>query len=150
MKNQSEGTLPGLKPAGYDKHGAYYTKSQILEIALKDVQNGILIKKKEKNMTHEINKATSEVEEAKTKFNKVCSLMIESEAKASAEAKKASGNIRKAADDLATGLLKVQKTADFAMLEKQVALLERAACALKSLSELDKQGRLESLLKAMK
>ena len=101
-------------------------------------------------MAEEINVASCVIEEATEKFKKVFSRMLTAEQQASAEAKKVSGNVRKAADDLASGLLKVQKTADFATLERNVALLERAASALTALSELDKDGRLERIIKSMK
>ncbi len=101
-------------------------------------------------MSIEINKATDVVESATEKFNKVFESLVAAEIKAAAEARKVSGNIRKAADDLASGLLKVQKTADFSMLDRQVSILERAANALTILSELDKTGRLENLMRAMK
>ena len=150
MKYESDGELPGLKPAGYDKHGPYYSTKQVNEISLADTKKGILIPLKEKFMASEINKASTAVEEAKTKFDLIIAALVATEAKASSEARKASGNIRKACDDLASGLIKVQKTADFASLERHVSLLERAAVAMTTLAELDKQGRLESMLKAMK
>jgi hypothetical protein len=67
-----------------------------------------------------------------------------------ANVKKVSGNVRKAADDLSAGLAKVEKTANFANLEKYVALLERAATAMSTLAELEKAGKLEKIAGALK
>jgi hypothetical protein len=150
MRNISDGSINGVTPDGYDKHGPYYSVNKIKAIAIKGTQNGVLIPRKDKAMSIEINKATDVVESATEKFNKVFESLVAAEIKAAAEARKVSGNIRKAADDLASGLLKVQKTADFSMLDRQVSILERAANALTILSELDKTGRLENLMRAMK
>ena len=64
--------------------------------------------------------------------------------------KKVSGGIRKAADDLASGLSKVEKTANFANLERYVLLLERAATAMSTLAELEKEGKLNKISSALK
>lgn len=64
--------------------------------------------------------------------------------------KKVSGDVRKAADDLAAGLSKVEKTANFANLERYVNLLERAATAMSTLAELEKEGKLEKISGALK
>mgnify|MGYP003350100490 FL=1 len=64
--------------------------------------------------------------------------------------KKVSGNVRKAADDLASGLTRVEKTANFANLERYVLLLERAASAMSTLAELEKEGKLDKISSALK
>ena len=140
----------GIKPARYDKKGPMYLRSQLIDVVIKETQLGIHTPKREKTMADNIDCASDEIKSATAKFEKVFSRMVEVENAASAEAKKVSGNIRKAADDLASGLLKVQKTADFASLERHVSLLERAASALTVLADLDKDGRLEKLIKSMK
>ena len=61
-----------------------------------------------------------------------------------------SGDVRKAADDLASGLLKVEKQANFANLERYVSLLERAAVSMQTLAELEKTGKLEKIAGALK
>ena len=140
----------GIKPASIDKFGPKYLKSQIDDLCLRETIIGTHVPRREKAMSNEINEASNSIQEATAKFKSVFEKMIDIEQKASFETKKVSGNIRKAADDLASGLLKVQKTADFAQLERHVLLLERAASALTALSELDKSGRLEKLIKSMK
>ena len=67
-----------------------------------------------------------------------------------ANIKKVSGNVRKAADDLASGLSKVEKTANFSNLERYVLLLERAAAAMSTLAELEKDGKLIKISSALK
>ena len=68
----------------------------------------------------------------------------------STTAKKCSGDVRKAADDLASGLAKVEKAANFNNLERYVNLLERAAIAMQTLAELEKAGKLEKIAGALK
>lgn len=140
----------GLRPAAQGKKGPLYQRSQVYDLILKEVQLGIHIQIRDKAMAENINRASDEIKSATANFEKVIDSIVDAETRAAAEAKKVSGNIRKAADDLASGLLKVQKTADFTSLERHVALLERAASALTSLAELDKDGRLEKLIKSMK
>jgi hypothetical protein len=67
-----------------------------------------------------------------------------------ANIKKVSGSVRKAADDLASGLAKVEKTANFSNLERYVSLLERAATAMSTLAELEKEGKLNKISSALK
>ena len=58
--------------------------------------------------------------------------------------------VAKAADDLASGLAKVEKAANFSNLERYVNLLERAATAMQTLAELEKAGKLEKIAGALK
>lgn len=151
MSTTSENLMAcGLKPIGYDRLGPKYALTDVMDGCLRDIQTGNHFNGRDKKMSLTINEASDVVEDATKKFYKVFEKMMDVESKASSEAKKVSGNVRKAADDLAQGLIKVQKTADFASLERHVVLLERAASALTVLSSLDKDGRLEKLIKAMK
>jgi len=101
-------------------------------------------------MTKDFEKATEVCEDASALFGRAMDKMLVSESRMCDVAKKTSGNIRKAADDLAQGLAKVEKTANFDKLERYVGLLERAASAMTILAELEKTGRLDKIAGALK
>jgi hypothetical protein len=46
--------------------------------------------------------------------------------------------------------MKVEKTANFSNLERYVNLLERAATAMSTLAELEKEGKLDKISSALK
>jgi flagellar biosynthesis chaperone FliJ len=83
-------------------------------------------------------------------FKRNASNLMETTEELQNNIKKVSGNVRKAADDLAAGLSKVEKTANFANLERYVSLLERAATAMSTLAELEKEGKLNKISTALK
>ena len=93
----------------------------------------------------------SEITETADKMfkHKISDLMVTTE-ELQNNIKKVSGNVRKAADDLAAGLVKVEKTANFSNLERYVNLLERAATAMSTLAELEKEGKLNKISSALK
>lgn len=101
-------------------------------------------------ITTDYEKATEIVDGAEAMFRKSHSQLSTTVHAIQADVKKASGNIRKAADDLASGLAKVEKTANFSNLERYVGLLERAAAAMSTLAELEKSGKLDKIAGALK
>ena len=101
-------------------------------------------------MTIDMQKATDTLTEAERSFSVAVDRYQAQTAALSAAAKKCAGDVRKAADDLSSGLTKVEKTANFANLERYVTLLERAATAMQMLAELEKSGRLDKIAGALK
>ena len=95
-------------------------------------------------------KASEIAETAEKLFKRNVSNLMETTEELKGNIKKVSGDVRKAADDLASGLAKVEKTANFANLERYVNLLERAATAMSTLAELEKEGKLEKISGALK
>jgi len=95
-------------------------------------------------------KATEITETADKMFKRNISALMNTTEELQTNIKKVSGNVRKAADDLAAGLTKVEKTANFANLERYVNLLERAATAMSTLAELEKEGKLDKISSALK
>lgn len=95
-------------------------------------------------------KASEITETAEKMFSRNVSKLMLTTDELQANIKKVSGNVRKAADDLASGLMKVEKTANFANLERYVSLLERAATAMSTLAELEKSGKLDKISSALK
>ncbi len=101
-------------------------------------------------MTTDFKAAAAVCDNATALFDRSFNSMLLAESNMAIAAKKSSGSIRKAADDLAQGLAKVEKTANFDRLEKYVGLLERAAAAMNLLAELEKTGKLDKIASALK
>lgn len=101
-------------------------------------------------VTTDYEKASEIAETAEKMFKRNASKLMATSDELQANIKKVSGNVRKAADDLASGLMKVEKTANFANLERYVLLLERAATAMSTLAELEKSGKLDKISSALK
>lgn len=95
-------------------------------------------------------KASEIAETAEKMFKRNVSNLMDTADELQTNIKKVSGNVRKAADDLASGLVKMEKTANFSNLERYVTLLERAATALATLAELEKEGKLNKITTALK
>jgi hypothetical protein len=51
---------------------------------------------------------------------------------------------------MASGLIKMEKSANFNNLERYVSLLERAASAMQTLADLEKAGKLDKIAGALK
>lgn len=101
-------------------------------------------------MTTDYKKAEEIAESAITMFEKTHSRLIAAQDSIAESAKKGSAKVRVAANDLSDGLKRIEKQADFNKLERYVQLLERAASAMQQLAELEKSGRLEKIIGAMK
>lgn len=101
-------------------------------------------------MTQDFAKAAEVCDDATRLFKRSMDSMLEAEARISEVSKRTSGNVRKAADELQSGLIKIEKVASFDRLDKAVTVLERAAAALTILAELEKNGKLERIANAVK
>jgi hypothetical protein len=141
-----------LKPDVIDSKGPGWTVATINEFAAKELtlSTGKYLTRRAKNMTTDYEAATKIADEATKMFKKSHSDLIDVAAELQESAKKASGSVRKSADDLAQGLLKVQKQADFNNLTRYVELLERAATAMTTLADLEKAGKLQKIAGALK
>lgn len=141
-----------LKPDVIDSKGPGWTVATINEFAANELtlSTGKYLTRRAKNMTTDYEAATKIADEATKMFKKSHSDLIDVAAELQESAKKASGSVRKSADDLAQGLLKVQKQADFNNLTRYVELLERAATAMTTLADLEKAGKLQKIAGALK
>jgi hypothetical protein len=141
-----------LKPDVIDSKGPGWSVATINEFAAKELTlpTGKQLTRRAKDMTADYEEATKIANEATKMFKKSHSDLIDVTVQLQESAKKASGSVRKSADDLAQGLLKVQKQADFNNLTRYVELLERAATAMTTLSELEKAGKLQKIAGALK
>jgi hypothetical protein len=140
------------KPDVIDSKGPGWSVERINTAIATELSNqdGTYLTRKAKMISTDYEKASELTETADKMFKRnVSNLMITTE-ELQTNIKKVSGNVRKAADDLAAGLSKVEKTANFANLERYVNLLERAATAMSTLAELEKEGKLDKISSALK
>jgi hypothetical protein len=141
-----------LKPDVVDAKGFGWKVETINKFAANELTlpSATHLTRRAKTMSTDYEAASKIAEDATKMFKKNYSDLIEATAELQESAKKASGSVRKSADDLAQGLLKVQKQADFNNLTRYVELLERAAAAMTALAELEKAGKLQKIAGALK
>tara|TARA_R110000868_G_scaffold108039_1_gene295239 strand:+ start:238 stop:699 length:462 start_codon:yes stop_codon:yes gene_type:complete len=142
----------GAKPDVIDRHGPGWTVKRINKAIADEMtlETGTYLTRRAKMVETDYEKATEITETADKMFKRNISNLIVTTEELQNNIKKVSGNVRKAADDLAAGLTKVEKTANFANLERYVNLLERAATAMSTLAELEKEGKLDKISSALK
>ena len=141
-----------LPPDVVDSKGLGFKVETIVKFAANELtlETGTQLTRRAKDMSTDYEAATKIADEANKMFKKSYSDLIDTTAQLQASAKKASGDVRKSADDLAQGLIKVQKQADFNNLARYVELLERAATAMTTLADLEKAGKLQKIAGALK
>lgn len=140
------------KPDVIDSKGFGWSVGRITDsIAIElTSEAGTYLTRKAKMISTDYEKATEITETADKMFKRNISNLMLTTDELQNNIKKVSGNVRKAADDLAAGLSKVEKTANFANLERYVSLLERAATAMSTLADLEKDGKLNKISSALK
>jgi hypothetical protein len=146
------GSVGLLPPDIVDSKGPGWKVETINEFAAKELtlENSTHLTRRAKSMKADYEAASKIADDATKMFKKSYSELLDATAELQDTAKKASGSVRKSADDLAQGLLKVQKQADFNNLTRYVELLERAATAMTTLAELEKAGKLQKIAGALK
>lgn len=140
----------GLLPAKIDKHGPAYRMDDVNKCVLRDVIVDNYFARRHNKMTNDVQLAIDKTEKVTAEFSNALDKFFAVEERFVERSKKASGNVRDAADKMASGLLKIEKSANFDRLEVFVGLLERAATAMNSLAELEKTGKLEKIANAIK
>lgn len=125
---------------------------------IKDVAKGLVVdvnssnhfERRVKTMNKDIQAANESAEDALLIFENSMVKVIKKQAEIADSAKKVSGTVRQAANELGEGLAKLEKTANFHNLEKYADLLDRCANSLSILAELQKNGMLEKIGAAIK
>lgn len=156
MKERSIGRLQAdpfgfIAPVSVDRHGPMFALSDINAMVIGEISLGIHFQRRARTMTKQIEEATQIVEGATALFSKSFDRFMDAEKRAAEAAKLASGRVRKSANELHEGIQKIDKVANFDKLERQVAILERAAKAMQLLADLDRSGdlqRISSVLRA--
>jgi len=142
----------GTKPDVINRRGPCWSVAKVTNAVAVELttESGTYITRKAKMISTDYEKASEITETAEKMFKRNVSNLMGTADELQVSIKKVSGNVRKAADDLASGLIKMEKTANFSNLERYVSLLERAATALTTLAELEKEGKLGKITTALK
>jgi hypothetical protein len=145
-------SFASAKPDAIDRNGPAWSVQRITNMIATELttESGTYLTRRAKMIETDYEKAAEISETAEKMFKRNVSNLMATADDLQANVKKVSGNVRKAADDLASGLIKVEKTANFANLERYVNLLERAATAMSTLAELEKEGKLNKISSALK
>ena len=141
-----------MKPDVIDRYGPGWSVARITAAIATELPSdgGTYLTRKAKMISVDYEKATEIADSAEKMFKRNVSNLMTTTEELQNNIKKVSGNVRKAADDLASGLIKVEKTANFSSLERYVSLLERAAIAMSTLADLEKEGKLDKISNALK
>lgn len=140
------------KPDVIDRNGPGWSVQRVNTAIASELvtESGTYLTRKAKMISTDYEKASELTVTADKMFKRNVSNLMETTEELQNNIRKVSGNVRKAADDLAAGLTRVEKTANFANLERYVNLLERAATAMSTLAELEKEGKLDKISSALK
>ena len=141
-----------LEVAKVDRFGPAISLKSVINVVADELnsEGGTYLSRGVKNMSSDMQHATKTLTDAERMLDTAIEKYNAKAVVMSTTAKKCSGDVRKAADDLASGLAKVEKAANFNNLERYVNLLERAATAMQTLAELEKAGKLEKIAGALK
>ena len=141
----------GLHPVKIDRHGPAYHPRDVMRVVAADIVSGNYFERRIKyDMTPDYEKATQIAKDAEDLFFKQEQKMMTAMRGMQEAAKKASGGIRDAAENLRSGMERIEKQANFHNLERYVGLLERAASAMQTLADLEKSGKLDKIAGALK
>jgi hypothetical protein len=112
--------MSGLDVLRVDRFGPAYSLKSVVKVVTTELnsENGTYITRGVKMMTKDIDTARTILDEAEKAINTAMTNYQDRAGQLSATVKKSSGDVRKAADDLAQGMVKVQKQADFNNLER--------------------------------
>jgi hypothetical protein len=143
-------SMSGLVPVKQDRYGLLWDAEHVHAASANDINQNNYFQRRVKNMTTDFETAAAACEDATKLFNRQMNAMLSAEKQISEAAKKTSGNVRNAANDLSNGLLKLEKSANFDKLDRYVVLLERAASAMKTLADIEQSGKLDKIIEALK
>ena len=132
--------------------GKCSTKDSICNTISKEINHpdGVFLTRRAKTMTKDIENATDQIEKYLKNMTVQMDALIKKEDQLKAKTKAVSGQVRSATSDMADGIRKIEKTANFDKMSNYIALLERAASAFEKLAELETNGKLDKIIAAIK
>jgi hypothetical protein len=139
-----------LRVARVDRHGPAFVKSDVIKVIVTAIENDKYFFRRVKDMSKDVDDAASRISEMTANYSRALSDFFDLEAQLSGQTKKVSGSIKDAAEKIGQGIQRVEKAANFDRLEKYVSLLERAAAAMRDLSEIESSGKLDKIANALK
>lgn len=140
----------GIPAAKIDKQGPLYKVEDVVEYVANAVNAESHFEQRSKRMTADYKAATEKTDAVVKEFRRSMDDLSKVEKDFADGAKRASGQVRDAAEKLAVGLQRIEKTANFDRLERYVELLERASKAMTTLAELQSNGKLEKIASAIR
>ena len=102
-----------------------------------------------KNMEKECNFAAAEADKLADAFSKSLDRVIEKQDALASGIKTVSTNARKAANEIGEAMQRLERIMSLDKLERSVCTLERAAAALSTLAELERNGHLGRVIEAL-
>lgn len=147
--NIEDGGL-GLKVVGYDREGPLFATKDVTNTIINMINTNTIFERKAKNMTPDIDKAVTHLDDALERFKGQYSELQRTESAFTADAKKVASSVKDAEEKLLQGLARIEKAANFERLNRYVELLERAASAMNQLANLEKEGRLDKIASAIR
>ena len=126
------------------------TVTKAIVSMLNDDKAGNYLTKRVKKMSNDLNNATEQLDKYLEVIRQRTNDVTQSEKAITESVKQVSGKVRDAYQRISDGVQRIEKTANFERLERMVALLERAEAAMSSLAELEKSGKLDKILTAIK
>lgn len=140
-----------IKPVAFDKKGPMFSESDVQKYVIEEtVGNNSYARRVSVSTSEKITEATEILNQSLKTFDVAHTKMQEKSKHIQEQAKKTSGDVRDAANKLAEGLLRIEKSADFNRLERYAELLERCASAMTTLAELEQSGKLNKIAQSLK
>lgn len=112
--------------------------------------NGTFLERGARTMSRDYDQASVILKEAREQFDGNLESLQAAVAKTTEAVKKASGNMKNAVEQLGQAMQRFDKIANFQNLERYVLYLERAAQAMTTLADLEKDGKLAKISNALK
>jgi len=142
----------GLIPVAFSRGEPMFSHQQVNTLLSNESnsEDNAFVARNAKTASNNFKTAEESLTNAEKMFESSTQKFLKTSERLNAEVKKTAGFLKKSGDDLASGLARVEKQANFSNLERYVTLLERAAAAMQSLAELEKSGKLEKIAGALK
>lgn len=141
---------PTMEPIGHDRHGAMWSAHQVRNLIAKEISDGTHFKRRIKTIMTDFQNVTDTCANATLAMHKAIDDMVQTQTKLADAAKKTSGSIRGSANDIKEGLERIERSANFDKMTNYVVLLERMAVAMATLADIERTGKLERIVDAIK
>lgn len=138
-----------LAPVGHDRDGPMFSAHKLALTIVNDIRAESYFTGRAKMLSKDLEEAEQRINQSTQAVSNALEKMVSQERKFSEATKKVSGQVRDATHKLADGLARVEKTANFDRLSQYAELLGRIEKSLSVLAELEKQGLLEKVGKAL-
>ena len=149
-ETNSKTTLFGVKPSKITKDGVFYDELKVIKENAKKYSEKELELLGKEDINENMRKVAKIFDDGVDIYRHASNRLGKAREELAESAKKSSEGVRQATEKLAQGLLRIEKQANFSKLENYCLLIERTATAMNSLAELEKSGKLEKIINALK